>query len=140
MSKYFILFLTIAFALSSCKKNQDELDEEAIKDYIKEHSLNATKHSSGLYYVIEKAGTEVKPNINHVVWVKYKGYYTDGSVFDQTTNEAIDFRLSNLIKGWQIGIPLIGKGGKIKLLLPSYLGYNDGVRIFDVELVDFYQP
>jgi len=32
--------------------------------------------------------------------------------------------LSSLIEGWKIGIPLIKKGGRIKLIIPSALAYG----------------
>ncbi|MEN9448088.1 MAG: hypothetical protein RJA25_1378, partial [Bacteroidota bacterium] len=47
---------------------------------------------------------------------------------------------------WQEGIPLIGKGGKIKLLIPSALGYGttahgaipaNSILIFDIQLDSF---
>jgi FKBP-type peptidyl-prolyl cis-trans isomerase FkpA/FKBP-type peptidyl-prolyl cis-trans isomerase FklB len=50
-----------------------------------------------------------------------------------------------LIKGWQIGIPLMKKGGKATFYVPSELGYggNDmgaippnSILIFDIELID----
>jgi FKBP-type peptidyl-prolyl cis-trans isomerase FkpA len=42
--------------------------------------------------------------------------------------------LNNLIAGWKEGLPYIGEGGKIKLVIPSHLAYNNGVLVFDVTL------
>jgi FKBP-type peptidyl-prolyl cis-trans isomerase FkpA len=69
----------------------------------------------------------------------------NGTVFDGTTTQPISFKLGQVISGWQIGIPLIQKGGKIRLLIPSGLAYGpDGqgpipgnaVLDFDIELLD----
>ena len=52
--------------------------------------------------------------------------------------------LNRVIAGWTEGLQLIGEGGKIRLFVPSALGYgengNRGIEpnstlIFDVELV-----
>jgi FKBP-type peptidyl-prolyl cis-trans isomerase FkpA len=32
--------------------------------------------------------------------------------------------LNTVIEGWQIGMPLIKKGGRIKLIIPSSYGYG----------------
>jgi len=57
-----------------------------------------------------------------------------------------EFSLAGVIKGWQEGIPKIGKNGKIKLMIPSALGYGasefgsipaNSVLIFDIELDSF---
>ena len=68
----------------------------------------------------------------------------NGSVFDQ--NQAgVTFTLSQLILGWQKGIPLIKKGGSIKLYLPPSLGYGCNAvgaippgsnLIFSIDLID----
>ncbi|MBK8706215.1 MAG: FKBP-type peptidyl-prolyl cis-trans isomerase [Saprospiraceae bacterium] len=53
--------------------------------------------------------------------------------------------MASLIKGWQIGLPLLKEGGRGTFFLPSELGYGDNPRpgipanavlIFDIDLVD----
>ena len=96
------------------------------------------------YYMIENTGSAERPTPANMVTVTYSGAYTDGEVFD--ANENISFPLANTIIGWQAGIPLIGKNGVIKLVIPPDLGYgpnpNNGIRknavlVFDVELHNF---
>jgi FKBP-type peptidyl-prolyl cis-trans isomerase len=106
-----------------------------------------TKTADGLYYQIITPGTDPKPGPTDIVTAKYKGTFTDGKVFDQTTGaETREFPLDGVIKGWTEGLQLIGKGGKIKLYVPGTLGYGaqgmgpippNATLEFDVEVVDF---
>jgi len=124
--------------ISACNKDntsQTEKDKTEIEQYAKNNNLNGTFTASGLYYVIREAGTGGHPGVSSNITVSYKGYYLSGTIFDQ--NDYATFKLSSLIKGWQEGIPLIGKGGDITLLIPSDLAYNDGVRAFDIKLYQF---
>ena len=98
-----------------------------------------------MYYVIDVVGTGVQPNSSSQVTVAYKGYYTDGSVFDESSSAGLTFSLSGVIQGWTEGIPYFRKGGKGKLLIPSKLGYGregsgsvpgNTVLIFDINLID----
>lgn len=135
--------------ISSCKKDEDqaEIDDQIIQSYLKEHNLDAEKHASGLYYIINKEGTGEHPTLNSTVEVLYKGYLTDGTVFDETQNNApVSFPLRSLIPGWQIGIPLMRPGGEATFFIPSDLGYGNtpqgdipanSVLIFDITLLDF---
>jgi len=123
--KYLFIICFLVAALSSCK-TQTEKDKDIILDYISENNLSANKHESGLYYVILNEGTGEAPDLNSNVTVYYEGYLTDGNVFDKTeVGDSVTFPLNRLIQGWQIGIPLIKKGGKEILLIPSELGYGD---------------
>ena len=145
--RVFFLLLGISLLTFSCKEDQLQLDRDIIEEYIAEHDLDAESTPSGLYYVIEKPGNDQRPDLSHDVEVKYRGYLTSGQVFDETTgNNTLTAPLSNLILGWQEGIPLFGKSGKGILLIPSHLGYGDrqvgvipenSVLIFDIELIDF---
>lgn len=127
--------------------NQAEVDKEIIEQYIADNNLNATEHPSGLFYVIEEPGSGGSPDLNDDVTVEYKGYLTNGAVFDETqANQPRSFPLGNLIPGWQIGIPLLQKNGEGLFLIPSELGYGDralpgipanSVLIFEIKLVDY---
>lgn len=143
-----ILAMLLGLTLTGCSKETDDrTDEEKIVDYLEENNLTAERHESGLYYSIEKAGSNNRPTINNSVTVSYKGTLLNGDVFDQTRGEdTVNFPLANLIPAWQIGIPLIGEGGEITLYCPSSLGYGNrsvgsipagSVLIFEIGLVDF---
>jgi FKBP-type peptidyl-prolyl cis-trans isomerase FkpA len=155
MLRKFIAFsLLLAIAISCTKEDVIDygpIDQQIIEDYLKANELTAQSTSSGLYYIIEKPGSENHPNIKSKVSVNYKGYIPDGTVFDQSysTGKPTDFALSGVIAGWQEGLQLIGAGGKIQLFIPSSLGYGanpptgsvipaNSVLIFETELVDFY--
>jgi FKBP-type peptidyl-prolyl cis-trans isomerase FkpA len=134
---------------AGCKTtDQAAIDQQIILQYIKANNLNAIAEPNGLYYVPGTAGTGGYPNINSTVTVNYTGYFTNGSVFDQTTAASgpAKFPLSQVIAGWQEGIPLIEKGGSGILLIPSALGYGaqgagsvpgNTVLIFNVTLINF---
>ncbi|MFN8259760.1 MAG: FKBP-type peptidyl-prolyl cis-trans isomerase [Chitinophagales bacterium] len=148
LSKLIVLLLPIAFF--ACKKtavDQAKIDREIIQKYIRDNSLVADSTASGLYYVIADSGVGANPSATSVVLVYYTGKLTTGVQFDANEpGRPLDFSLQGVIKGWQEGIPLIKKGGKIKLLIPSALGYGatatgsipaNSVLIFDIKLDNF---
>jgi FKBP-type peptidyl-prolyl cis-trans isomerase FkpA len=107
---------------------------------------DAAKQFNGVYYTIMKEGAGKVIQLTDTVRIFYKGYlFSDGSVFDQTNDGPRSFPLNRLIMGWQIGVPLIKTGGKIKLVIPSHLGYSIRTRspkippnstlVFEIEVV-----
>ena len=152
--------LTALLALTlfvSCSKDKDEVkdytaqNEQEIKDYLAKNNLTATRTDSGLYYIIEEPGEgEEFPDPNSNVTVVYKGYFTDGNVFDEGDKDipeeekkGVAFSLNQVIQGWKEGIQLFKPGGKGVLLVPAHLGYGSknyngipggSVLIFDVTL------
>ena len=104
---------------------------------------------SGLQYKIIEAGNAVKPGPQDTVLVRYKGTLTDGTIFDQVTEdeEPIRLTLDRVIAGWTEGLQLVGEGGKIQLYIPSELGYGasgsgsiepNSTLVFDVDLVQVF--
>lgn len=106
--------------------------------------------ATGLFYQIKEPGSEVRPEVTDTVLVHYEGRFLDNSVFDSTVDKGpISFKLNEVIPAWSQGIPLIGEGGKIKLYVPSKLGYGDEGRpgippastlVFEVELLKVLSP
>ena len=136
--KYFLgLLFVLITVMSGCKKDDsDELnkaqDHQEIQQYVDANSLSGQFTDSGLYYVILDAGGTEKPTLSSTVTVSYDGFYLHASPLDNASFFVSP--LNNLIEGWKEGIPKIGKGGKIKLIIPSHLAYGNGILIFDVDL------
>ena len=144
---FFLSLFSSIFIFNTCNKNVDynQLDEEIILQYISDNNLNAEPTGSGLYYVVSNTGNGDYPDINSIVTVAYKGTLTDGTIFDQSGTSGATFPLSNVIQGWQEGIPLYSEGGSGILLIPSSLGYGNqavgsipanSVLIFEVTLLN----
>ena len=142
-----LLVLTLFISCSKDTKTVTDYtakNEQEIKDYLAKNNLTAQRSTSGLYYIINEQGTGTQPTAASNVTVAYKGYFTNGNVFDQSKAEGISFGLNQVIKGWTEGIPYFKTGGSGVLLIPSHWGYgstNNGpipggsVLIFDVKLI-----
>ncbi len=142
MKLKYLIWAGLFLFLGSCdKESQAEKDEKLIRTYLADRGLAAEETSSGLFYVVTDLGTGKQPNSGSRVKVAYKGYFTDGKVFDESNGST--FYLNQVIRGWQVGIPLFKEGGSGILLVPSALAYgNSGsggvppntILIFDIEL------
>lgn len=151
-------FLSVLFVLTlfiSCTSNEKDPvieppkdykaeNEKEITDYLAKNNLTAQKTASGLYYIITEPGTGKQPISNSSVTVAYKGYFTNGNVFDQSTSAGATFPLNRVISGWTEGIPFFKEGGSGVLLIPAHLGYGSydngpipagSVLLFDVKLI-----
>jgi len=161
MKKLIVCLFSVWFLSAGCLKKETgcpppknitapSSEQQAIDDYLTANNINATKHSSGFYYHIWQQGTGESPNNCSSIVISYLGQLSNGNVFDQGQNAAL--KLGSLIEGWRKGLPLIQKGGKIKLYIPPSLAYgssaikdNNGtvvippnsMLIFDISLLDF---
>lgn len=148
MMRIFFMLMVFAMSISCSEDKNGETDfvaknELEITAYIEKHGLLAEKSNSGLYYVINEEGNGTRPTATSNVKVAYKGYYTNGKVFDQNA-EGLSFGLQQVIPGWTEGIPYFKEGGNGILLVPAHLGYGNrdyrdipggSVLIFDVSLI-----
>ncbi len=161
MKKY--IFFLFALMIISCGDDDCNLDrlnfpnmcdgptdnggltaDELSLAYIADNGLTAERTASGMYYIIINEGSVEKPASTATVKVDYSGYYRNNCAFDGAND--IDFPLTNLIAGWQEGIPLVGKCGTITLIIPPSLAYGNnpgnGIAageplIFEINLLDF---
>lgn len=130
-------------------EQQKSADEALIRKYVADNGLKGEFTQSGIFYSIEKPGTGANPTKQNTVTCHYRGTLLTGKQFDSSYDrgQPASFPLTRVIPGWQEGIPLLKKGGKGKLIIPSGLAYGpvtrgadlpaNSVLIFDVELVDF---
>lgn len=155
MKKILVLAFVLSAVFLACNKKSDPCDYDpcafkapdseiqSVRAYIDGNSITATQHCSGVFYRIENQGTGNQPSACSAVSVKYKGYLTNGTVFETTTSP-VTFDLRNLILGWVNTIPLIKAGGRIVVYIPPTLGYGNraqgpipanSILIFEIDLV-----
>jgi len=131
-------------------QTQADIDRNKIIKYVKAKKLKGNFTSSGIFYVIENPGEGLeKPTDDSTVTAHYIGSLISGRVFDSSyeRGEALTFKLSDVIQGWQEAIGMLGKGGKGKFIIPSSLAYGEkqvgddiaenSSLVFDIELLDF---
>lgn len=114
---------------NSCKKEYESIqsiDDAKIQAYIKQNNLNMKKDPSGFYYQVIDQGTGApllnKDSVFYNLDIKSltgKSYYTtaayaiEGTYLGYLTPEA-----------YRIALTGVNRGGKVKVILPSYLAYG----------------
>jgi len=131
----FALFCTIfaIFSITACSKSSacnltanytkdvNEAQKAAMVAFCVTNNINYTEDTSGILYQIIKPGSSTKVNLCETLSITYTGKYLNGTQFQTGT---FDSSLSDLITGWKIVVPYIGKGGHMKILIPSSLAYG----------------
>jgi FKBP-type peptidyl-prolyl cis-trans isomerase FkpA len=135
-------------------KAQAGIDTKVLNDYFGQNHITPLKTPMGVYYTITKEGMGEKATTGQTVVVNYTGKTLDGKTFDSNVDSnfhhvsPFSFTLGKhqVIAGWDDGIPMIKKGGKGTLYIPSPLAYGaqspspaipaNSVLVFDVEVTD----
>jgi FKBP-type peptidyl-prolyl cis-trans isomerase len=122
--------LLAPFLFAACGKTNTECvpatvasEKAAMVAYCTANNITYTEHASGILYEIMAPGLTTQPTLANTVAVVYTGKLLNGNQFDASANP-VRLSLNGVIKGWQIGIPLIKKGGRIKMVIPSSLAYG----------------
>lgn len=153
--------------VDAAKKIAKNAEAGKISKYIADNKLNVTKTDSGLYYVITKPGSGIKPVPGDTVVVNYTLRLVSGKAIETSVkSDAVKYKLpinpmnpykpihfaigtAGMIKGWDQGMQLINKGTTAIFILPSSLAYGEhGSQqiqpftplVFDIELVDIIHP
>lgn len=128
-----------------------EAAKKAAEAAVENLTKGATKSASGLYSIIQQAGTGVQPKNGQTVAILYKGTLTDGTEFDSSQKhggQPLTYALGDqrIIAGWNEAISQMKVGEKRRLIIPPHLGYGEqgypGVippnayLVFDMELVN----
>lgn len=98
---------------------QFKTDTTIIQNYAISKGVTPIKDPSGLRYVITKLGAGAKPSSNSSIAFTYVGkFLVNEAIFDQSVNTATA-QLSQLIKGFQIGMQQLPAGSKAIFYIPS---------------------
>lgn len=125
-----------------------------LEQFIKSQKLNAQKVEPGIFIVTEREGTGAKVDSGMYVKVNYTGALKNGKVFDSNEDSAFnhvepfEFQVGmrQVIEGWDIAVQQLKVGSKVKVYIPSMLGYGmqaQGERlpafsdlVFNIEVLD----
>jgi FKBP-type peptidyl-prolyl cis-trans isomerase len=141
----------------AARKAVTERAESVLKgtqDLVTNYNAGKLKYETtpeGVKYVIHEQGTGAQPKNGNNVKVHYCGITLAGTKFDASFDrgEPIPFQIGTqgIIKGWNIGVPLLKQGGKATIIIPSALAYGQNPPpgapikpgddlVFFIELVD----
>lgn len=156
----FVAFIAVCF-FTACKNDppysedaQASIDDGLIKAYLDSNKItDMQKGPKGIYYKIITADPGTDPRtvllqdslkIHYVAKLMANQVLYDSTATNDTLN-ATKFLLRDAIVGWQLGIPLTKKGGRIRLIVPSPLAYQNrqintivkanSILDFDIQLI-----
>ena len=140
MNRILLFFLLLCACFAGCKKTNDvaaqiraqqAVDDKIITAYLKTNNVTAqvvdsAGVSTGIYYVIDTLGTGLDLYTSSTqITVGYKAtLLTTGNVFVSTDEFHPSYILGQTIRGWQLGVPKVKKGGTITLYVPSHYAYG----------------
>lgn len=98
--------------------------QKFLADNAKKKGVKVT--DSGLQYKIIKQGKGAKPAATSSVKVHYEGKLIDGTVFDSSyqRGEPVNFKVNQVIAGWQEALQLMPEGSEWEVYIPSDLAYG----------------
>lgn len=138
MYKILSSLLLISVVFTSCIKKNDQCtfntvetsapatEKNTLRTFLQSNAIPFTEDPHGFFYNIVTPGSgAIIANLCSTVSVTYVGKLSNGTIFDQTAaGSQAAFQLGNVIYGWQKGLPLISKNGRILLYIPPSFGYG----------------
>ncbi len=106
--------------------SQNDIDENTIIEYATDNNLACTRMSNGVYQCNFEAGEGDFIVNGGRVQAHYKGYTFDGKEFDSSykRNKPLDFKVGQMIPGWNDWLVTVRPGAKATLLIPSSKAYG----------------
>jgi FKBP-type peptidyl-prolyl cis-trans isomerase FkpA len=165
-----LLILCSFFAFVGCNKSTDTataaakaqaiVDDKIISTYLTQNPglgalpVDSAGFNTGVYYIIKQQGTgsdlytnSTQVTVSDTGRLLYDGKTYADKVFSQTNDFHPTYILSQVLRGWQLGLPQCKKGGIIRLLVPSRYAYGpneqptiglpaNAILDFDIQVYD----
>ncbi|MCW3083071.1 MAG: Peptidylprolyl isomerase [Bacteroidetes bacterium] len=136
-------------------------EAKTLAKYLEDNKITTKPTADGLYYIEKTKGKGGHPSKGDQVKVNYILSLIDGKMLETTLPEAAkaggifdekrpyapaEYGIGQLIPGMDEGLLMMSKGSKVKLIIPSSIGYGEGNQgippyttlVFEVELIDFH--
>lgn len=162
MKQLFALAISAAVVLAGCTSNPSAdsnsgksgkapmtIVEEGQK-YADEMLASDTafhRTDSGLIIKIERKGTGKAYTSEDMATLAYTGKHVDGTVFDTSNDQKVQFPISGVVPGFAQAVMMTGRGGKSIAIIPGELAYGPqgvpqgGIKpnetlVFEIETFD----
>lgn len=132
----------------------DSSDDARLQAYFRQNDLHPQRTTTGLYFIIHRAGRGVEIRKRQSVTLNYSSRLLDGTLFDSNTDPKfghlaplkVHAGMGEVVAGFDEGLRQLKMGSKATLFIPSQLGYGakpgdptipaNAILIFDVEILD----
>lgn len=134
-------------------KKQNEERNAAFKEANIGQYPKAVQTESGLLYLHEKEGEGPLAKAGDLIELHYVGYLPDEKKFESSYDRGQPFQFiykeQPILPGWEEAIGLMRAGGKMKMIMPHWLGFGkqgkgaipaEATLTFDLELVSIKDP
>ena len=126
-------------AVEDYRKELDQFkakELEVIEKFLAKNNIKANKINNSVYVIIDQEGTGKRADSGQVVGIKYTGYTLDGRFFDSNTDSTKQLQKHGMepyffvskqqgaIQGILEGITQFKVGSKVKIFIPSLMGYG----------------
>ncbi len=131
---------------------QFDADKKAIHEYCMDNKIKTKRSREGVSYAVTKKGKGAYPKKGDIVVVEYKGYLTNGEMFEESKGKKpfqFEVGTGRVIKGLDETIVSFNEGSEGKILVPSKLAYGPmeideegifipahSILIFDVKVLE----
>jgi len=129
----------LIYILSSCLSSESEDSRTAEMEQseintalsnLENEGFDIDTTASGMYYVVHVAGEGPTVQEGDTCYLRYAGYFLDGTVFDASEYyyedgiwELVHGEVS-LIPGFKEAIGMLNKGAEVDFIIPSALAYG----------------
>ena len=142
MKGWLLPILLICMLFTACVKTQGPLeaykaqaaiDDKIVAQYIAAHNLTGVKKiadSCGVRYIVLDPGTgsDIFTSSTQITVGDTCRLLTTGDTVSKTNQFHPSYVMGQVLLGWQLAIPNIKRGGRIRMLLPSRYAYGPSVQ------------
>lgn len=102
------------------------IDKQAQQAFVDSMSVvdGAIVTPTGLIFQVISEGEGTSPSDTDVAVVEYTGRLSDGTEFDSSRGQVVEFPVNAMIPGFTEGLKMMKPGGEYRLIIPPSLGYG----------------